>query len=52
MRNAQILLITTDNTSNNDKMVEKLGELIDDFPGAANQTLFPTRIKSHGEKYS
>ena len=30
--------VTCDNTSNNDKMVDHLSTLIDDFPGAANQT--------------
>lgn len=37
-RYAQILSITCDNASNNDKMVESLEVLIDDFPGTANQT--------------
>jgi hypothetical protein len=34
----QILSITCDNASNNDKMFEVLEVLMDDFPGAANQT--------------
>ena len=34
----QILSITRDNASNNDKMVEHLATLIENFPGAANQT--------------
>jgi len=34
----QILSVTCDNASNNDKMVEHLATLIDHFPGAANQT--------------
>jgi hypothetical protein len=33
----QILSITCDNASNNDKMVEHLATLIEHFPGAANQ---------------
>jgi hypothetical protein len=35
---AQILGITADNASNNDKMIEHLATLIETFPGAANQT--------------
>ena len=34
----QTLSMTCDNASNNDKMVEHLSSLIDNFPGAANQT--------------
>ena len=34
----QILSVTCDNASNNGKMVEHLSSLIDNFPGAANQT--------------
>ncbi|KAF8954084.1 hypothetical protein BDZ97DRAFT_1600447, partial [Flammula alnicola] len=34
----QILSITADNASNNDTMVEHLGDILDEFPGAANQT--------------
>lgn len=34
----QILSLTTDNASNNDTMVHHLAELLDDFPGPANQT--------------
>jgi hypothetical protein len=34
----QILGITCDNASNNDKMIEHLSTLIENFPGAANQT--------------
>ena len=34
----QILGVTADNASNNDKMIEHLATLIDTFPGAANQT--------------
>jgi hypothetical protein len=34
----QILSVTADNASNNDKMIEHLATLIDMFPGAANQT--------------
>ena len=34
----QILGITADNASNNDKMIEHLATLINTFPGAANQT--------------
>ena len=34
----QLLGITADNASNNDKMIEHLAILIDTFPGAANQT--------------
>jgi hypothetical protein len=35
---AQILGITADNASNNDKMIEHLAILIETFPGAVNQT--------------
>jgi hypothetical protein len=34
----QILSITCDNASNNDKMVEHLATVIEHFPGTANQT--------------
>ena len=40
----QILSVTADNASNNDKMIERLAELIDHFPGAANQTRCFTHI--------
>ena len=34
----QILSVTSDNTSNNDKMIESFADQLDNFPGAANQT--------------
>src|ERR1700678_2738227 len=34
----QILSVTSDNASNNDKMVESLADRLDNFPGAASQT--------------
>jgi hypothetical protein len=34
----QILGITGDNASNNDKMIKHLSNMLDDFPGPANQT--------------
>ena len=34
----QILGVTADNASNNDKMIEHLAVLLDTFPGAPNQT--------------
>ena len=40
----QILGVTADNASNNDKMIERLAELIDGFPGTANQTRCFTHI--------
>ena len=40
----QILSITCDNASNNDKMVEHLATLVEHFPGAANQTHCFTHI--------
>ena len=40
----QILGVTCDNASNNDKMIEHLATLIDSFPGAANQTRCFTHI--------
>ena len=40
----QILGVTADNASNNDKMIERLAELIDNFPGSANQTRCFTHI--------
>jgi hypothetical protein len=36
--------VTADNASNNDKMIEHLATLIDEFPGAANQTRCFTHI--------
>src|SRR5271156_2890578 len=33
-----ILSVTSDNASNNDKMIENLADRLDNFPGAANQT--------------
>ena len=38
MVDAQILSITCDNASNNDTMITELANLLDDFPGPANQT--------------
>ena len=40
----QILSVTCDNASNNDKMIEHLATLIDTFPSAANQTWCFTHI--------
>jgi Ran GTPase-activating protein (RanGAP) involved in mRNA processing and transport len=40
----QLLGVTADNASNNDKMIERLAELIDNFPGTANQTRCFTHI--------
>jgi hypothetical protein len=40
----QILGVTCDNASNNDKMIEHIATLIDTFPGAANQTRCFTHI--------
>jgi hypothetical protein len=40
----QILGVTCDNASNNDKMIDHLATLIDTFPGAANQTRCFTHI--------
>ena len=40
----QILGVTADNTLNNDKMIERLAELIDNFPGTTNQTRCFTHI--------
>ena len=40
----EILSITCDNASNNDKMIKELAYLIDDFPGPANQTRCFTHI--------
>lgn len=34
----QILSVTADNASNNDTMISELGEILDEFPGASNQT--------------
>jgi len=41
---AQILSVTADNASNNNKMIEHLATLIESFPGAANQTWCFTHI--------
>jgi len=40
----QILSITCDNASNNDMMIEELANLLDDFPGPANQTRCFTHV--------
>src|SRR5258705_11911270 len=40
----QILSITCDNATNNDTMIEELADLLDDFPGPANQTRCFTHI--------
>lgn len=40
----QILGVTADNALKNDKMIEHLAELIDGFPGTANQTRCFTHI--------
>jgi hypothetical protein len=40
----KILSITCDNASNNDTMVKELANLIDEFPGPANQTRCFTHI--------
>jgi nucleoside-diphosphate-sugar epimerase len=40
----QILSITCDNASNNDTMISELGDLLDEFPGAANQTRCFTHV--------
>ena len=40
----QLLSITCDNASNNDKMIEHLSNLIENFPGPANQTRCFTHI--------
>jgi hypothetical protein len=42
--NMQILSVTCDNASNNDAMVEELADLLDEFPGAANQTRCFTHV--------
>ena len=34
----QILSITGDNASNNNKMIQYLGDTLEDFPGSTNQT--------------
>lgn len=34
----QVLSVTADNASNNNTMIEHLSEILDGFPGAANQT--------------
>jgi hypothetical protein len=41
---SQILSITCDNASNNDTMIEHLSTLVENFPGAANQTRCFTHI--------
>jgi len=40
----QILSITCDNASNNDTMITELANLLNDFPGPANQTWCFTHI--------
>lgn len=40
----QLLSITCDNASNNDKMIEHLSILVENFPGPANQTRCFTHI--------
>ena len=40
----QILSITCDNASNNDTMIAELANLLNDFPGPANQTRCFTHI--------
>jgi hypothetical protein len=40
----QILSITCDNASNNDTMIEELADLLDNFPGPANQTRCFTHV--------
>jgi hypothetical protein len=40
----KILSITCDNASNNDTMIEELTDLVDNFPGPANQTRCFTHI--------
>jgi len=40
----QILSITCDNASNNDTMIAELANLLDDFPGPANQTRCFTHV--------
>jgi hypothetical protein len=40
----QILGVTADNALNNDKMIERLAESINNFPGTANQTRCFTHI--------
>jgi len=40
----QILSITCDNASNNDTMIRELANLLDDFPGPANQTRCFTHV--------
>src|SRR6266567_1425672 len=41
---AQILSVTCDNASNNDTMIAELANLLDDFPGPANQTRCFTHV--------
>jgi len=40
----QLLSVTCDNTANNDTMIEHLSTLVDNFPGAPNQTRCFTHI--------
>jgi len=40
----KILSITCDNATNNDKMIRQLSHLLENFPGAANQTRCFTHI--------
>ena len=40
----EILSITCDNASNNDTMIKELANLIDEFPGPANQTWCFTHV--------
>lgn len=40
----QILSVTCDNASNNDAMIAELANLIDNFPGAPNQTRCFTHV--------
>jgi hypothetical protein len=44
MVDEQILSITCDNASNNDTMITELANLLDDFPGPANQTRCFTHV--------
>ena len=44
MEDAHILSITCNNASNNDTMINELTNLLDDFPGPANQTRCFTHI--------
>ena len=40
----QILAVTCDNATNNDRMIEELEFLLEDFPGAANHARCFTHI--------